>query len=92
MKKKFKPIPEFKTEDEERKFWSKEDSTDYVDWSKAIVNPEFPKLKFSNETNSIKLPQGLLKDIKNLANKQGVSYESLVTDYLTERVKQEYAK
>ena len=32
-----KPIPEFKNEDEERAFWAKNDSSEYVDWSKAIA-------------------------------------------------------
>ena len=30
-----KKIPEFRDEDEEREFWSKHDSADYVDWEKA---------------------------------------------------------
>jgi len=30
-----KKIPEFKNEDEEFEFWSKADSTEYVDWSQA---------------------------------------------------------
>ena len=30
-----KPIPEFKNEDEERAFWANNDSSEYVDWSKA---------------------------------------------------------
>ena len=29
------PVPAFKTEAEERKFWETHDSTDYIDWSKA---------------------------------------------------------
>ncbi|HYI11838.1 MAG TPA: CopG family antitoxin [Thermoanaerobaculia bacterium] len=30
-----KKIPTFKDEDAEREFWAKEDSTEYIDWSKA---------------------------------------------------------
>jgi hypothetical protein len=30
-----KKIPNFESEDEERKFWYKSDSTNYIDWSKA---------------------------------------------------------
>src|ERR1041384_5877383 len=87
--KKLKPIPKFKNEDEEREFWSKHDSTDYVDWSKAIVNPKFPNLKFSTETISLRIPQGLLEDIKILANRQDVPYQSLIKVYLAERVRYE---
>lgn len=37
MSKPFKPIPEFSSEAKERAFWEspKNDSTEYVDWSKA---------------------------------------------------------
>ena len=34
--KKLKPIPKFKNEDEERKFWAVHDSIDYIDWSKPV--------------------------------------------------------
>ena len=37
MKKKLKAIPAFKAEAEERAFWETHDSSDYVDWNKAIV-------------------------------------------------------
>ncbi len=30
-----KKIPQFRNEDEEFEFWSKVDSTEYLDWSKA---------------------------------------------------------
>ena len=42
-----KKIPNFKTEDEEREFWSKHDSTEYIDYSNA-KRTLFPNLKPSN--------------------------------------------
>lgn len=30
-----KKLPKFKDEEEERAFWANEDSTEYIDWSKA---------------------------------------------------------
>ena len=35
MRKQLKPVPVFKDEAQERKFWETHDSTDYLDWSKA---------------------------------------------------------
>lgn len=32
-----KPIPQFSSEDEEREFWATHDSTEYIDWSKAVL-------------------------------------------------------
>jgi hypothetical protein len=30
-----KPVPEFRSEDQERAIWATEDSTEYVDWRQA---------------------------------------------------------
>ena len=46
MSKELKPIPHFKTEDEERRFWETHSSVDYVDWSKAR-RVQFPNLKLT---------------------------------------------
>jgi hypothetical protein len=61
--KKLKPIPTFKTEAQKRKFWKSHDSTDYLDWSKA-ERVCFPNLKPSTTVISIRLPLGLLEQIK----------------------------
>lgn len=61
-----KPIPEFRSEAEERRFWETHDSTAYVDWSKARF-VKFPNLKPSTETISLRLPAPLLSDLKALA-------------------------
>jgi predicted DNA binding CopG/RHH family protein len=65
--KKPKPLPAFKTEAEEEKFWEAHDSTDYIDWSKA-ERVRFPNLKPSTTAISIRLPLGLLEQIKIAAN------------------------
>jgi len=74
QKKKLKSIPKFKDENEEREFWATHDSTEYVDWSKAIKNPIFPSLKPSTQTISLRLPKYLLERIKQLANSRDVPY------------------
>jgi predicted DNA binding CopG/RHH family protein len=82
--KKLKSIPTFKTEADERKFWETHDSADYVDWSKA-ERVRFPNLKLSTTTISIRLPLGLLEQIKIAANKCDVSYQSLIKMWLAEK-------
>ncbi len=84
-----KPIPAFKSEAEERRFWETHDSTDYVDWSSAKP-ARFPNLKPSTETISLRLPAGLLADLKALANKQDVPYQSLLKVFLADRVAREW--
>jgi len=87
--KKIKPIPRFKTEDEERDFWATHSATDYFDMSKAIKNPVFPNLKPTTESISLRLPKYLLARIKQLANAQDVPYQSLMKVFLSERVDHE---
>jgi len=84
--KKPKPRPKFKTEAEERKFWETHDSTDYVDWTKA-ERVRFPNLKPSTAAISIRLPLGLLEQIKVAANKRDIPYQSLIKMWLAEKVK-----
>lgn len=77
-----KPIPNFKSEDEERDFWATHDSTEYIDWSQAIVNPVFPNLKPSNKTITLRLPESLLNRIKQEANKRDLPYQSYLKSKL----------
>jgi predicted DNA binding CopG/RHH family protein len=82
---KLKPVPAFKSEAEERQFWETHDSTDYIDWSKA-ERVRFPNLKPSTTAISIRLPSGLLEQIKIAANKRDVPYQSLIKVWLAEKV------
>lgn len=84
-----KPIPEFRSEAEERQFWETHDSTEYVDWSRARF-VKFPNLKPSTETISLRLPAPLLSDLKALAHKRDVPYQSLLKVFLADRVSAEW--
>lgn len=88
MKKQLKKIPQFKTEDEERKFWAKADTSRYFDFSKA-QRVVFPNLKPSTRSISLRLPESLLNEIKVLANKSDIPYQSLMKVYLADKVKEE---
>ena len=87
-KKPLKPIPKFETEAQEQEFWSAHDSIGYVDWSHA-ERVTFGQLKPSTQTISLRLPAALLEDLKRLANKRDVPYQSLLKIFLAERVAQE---
>ena len=88
MKKSFKQIPEFQNESEEREFWANRDSSDYIDWSKA-QNGVFPSLKPSLKSISIRLPESMIEQLKVIANKKDVPYQSLVKMYLSEKIHEE---
>ena len=87
-KKKFKTIPKFKNEDEERDFWDKVNSSEYFDWNKGY-RAKFPNLKLSTETISLRVPKGLLDDIKIQANRRDVPYQSLIKIYLDKAVRED---
>jgi predicted DNA binding CopG/RHH family protein len=85
-----KQIPAFASEDEERSFWASHDSNDYVDWRRA-ARPSFPNLKPSLRTISLRLPELMIGQLKLLANKRDVPYQSLLKQFLAERLKKEIA-
>lgn len=85
MKKKLLLIPKFKDEDSERDFWAKADTSKYFDYSKA-QKAIFPNLKPSTVAISLRLPQYLLAQIRKIANFRDMPYQSLMKNFLTEKV------
>ena len=85
MSTKFRQIPTFSSEEEERRFWETHNSSDYVDWSKA-QHVGFPNLKPSTTSISLRLPVTLLERIKIAANKRDMPYQSLIKAWLAEKV------
>lgn len=85
-----KKIPKFTTEQEEQAFWLTHDSTDYLDWSKAkpVI---LSNLKPSVKTISLRLPASMIEQLKVLANKRDVPYQSLLKVFLAERIQTELA-
>ncbi len=86
-----KRIPKFRNEDDEREFWASHDSTDYIDWSEA-KEVIMPSLKPTLKTISIRLPEIMIEELKLLANKRDVPYQSLMKMFLAERMEQEFHK
>ena len=80
-----KKLPKFKSETEERLFWQKHDSSEYIDWSDA-ENVVMPKLKPSTRSISIRLPESMIEELKVLANKRDVPYQSLLKIFISERI------
>ena len=85
MAKALKPIPAFASEAEERAFWERTDSTRHLDWRKA-ARARLPNLKPSTTAISLRLPVGLLEQIKVAANKRDVPYQPLIKVWLSEKV------
>ncbi len=83
-----KKVPNFKTEDEERRFWASADSTEYVDWLSA-ERRKLIQLKPTLRTISLRLPVSMIADLKLSANRRDVPYQSLLKVFLAERLERE---
>jgi predicted DNA binding CopG/RHH family protein len=83
-----KKIPKFKNEDEERTFWATHDSTEYINWEKA-KKVILSNLKPSIKSISLRLPESMIEELKLLANKKDVPYQSLLKIFLAERIGEE---
>jgi len=83
-----KTRPVFRTEDEEREFWANHSPLDYFNL-KAAKLASFPNLRPTLRSISIRLPAGMLADLKVLANKRDVPYQSLAKLYLAWGIKAE---
>jgi predicted DNA binding CopG/RHH family protein len=90
-KSKRKQIPSFGSEAEERAFWAEHDSTEYVNWA-AARRRSFPNVRPSLRTISLRLPEAMIGHLKILANKRDVPYQSLLKQFLAERLQRELAK
>ena len=85
---KFRKIPVFKNEDEEREFWANQDSSEFIDWKKS-GKVTFSNLKPSTKTISLRLPEFILDELKLIAHKRDVPYQSLIKMFLKDRIDQE---
>lgn len=83
-----KKIPRFKNEDEEREFWSTHSTVDYIGNFKP-VEFDLSELKPSTRTISLRLPESMISQLKTLANKRDVPYQSLLKIFLSERIREE---
>lgn len=91
MTRRLKPVPRFRDETAEREFWATHDFADYFDLG-AARPARFPDLEPSKATISLRLPEALLADLKVLANRLDVPYQSLMKVYLAERVRDELGR
>jgi predicted DNA binding CopG/RHH family protein len=91
MKKKIKPVPKFRNEQEEREFWMTHDTTQYFDFSKSNrVDIEFDReIEAPVKSISLRLPREMLNQLKVLAHKKDIPYQSLIKVYLAEKIAEE---
>ncbi|RUM65492.1 MAG: hypothetical protein DSZ05_05915 [Sulfurospirillum sp.] len=62
---------------EERIFWEKHDSSEFMEWKNA-KSVTLPNLKKSTKSISLRLPADMLERLKVKANAMDVPYQSLI--------------
>lgn len=87
---KIKKIPKFKTLKEEQDFWDSHSVLDFPDQFKR-VEMDFSELKSSTKPITIRLPETMLYDLKIMANKRDIPYQSFIKTILHDRIAKEYA-
>jgi predicted DNA binding CopG/RHH family protein len=91
MKKKLKPVPKFKKEQDEREFWNAHDTSEHFDFSKSNrVEIEFDRgIEAPVKSISLRLPREMLNELKVLASKKDIPYQSLIKVYLAQKIAEE---
>lgn len=84
MKKHLK-LPKFKNEDQEREFWDKIDLADYYE-PEDFVHVDFPNLKPTTRSISIRMPEYILTRLKIRANELDIPYQTLMKQYISKEV------
>ena len=82
-----KKLPEFKSEDDERRFWATADSTQFAAWQSGKRTKLVQQTDL--KTMSLRLPVSMIEDLKVLANRRDVPYQSLFKVFLAERLARE---
>jgi predicted DNA binding CopG/RHH family protein len=80
--------PKFNSVREEQEYWRDTDSAEMTDWSRAQA-VTFSNLKPTVRSISIRLTQSMIDELKLLANKKDVPYQSLMKMYLSEKIRDE---
>ena len=82
-------LPEFKTEEEERRFWEKHSISSYWEDLKESED-SFKRPKLTPVT--LKFDPMVLKKIKMLAKKRGLSYNAYIRYLLSKSIEKEITK
>ena len=84
MKKKLK-APKFRTENQERAFWSRVDLSKHFE-PKDFKPVSFPNLKPTSTSISLRIPNYILFRLKERANALNVPYQTLMKQYISKGV------
>ena len=80
-----KTLPRLASGATERAFSEIRDTAEYLEWTKAHL-AAMSRVEPSTQTISLRLPAGMLNDLKILANTSDVPYQSQLKTFLADRI------
>ncbi len=85
-----KEIPELKTEAEAREFWDTHEITEeFLAKAGSVPEEELPPVRAPSRTISLRLSRDVEKRLKALARKKGKGYQTLLKEFVLERLYEE---
>lgn len=88
-----KKVPEFKTEEEEARFWDEHDSTEYLDDFEPVEIKVSPKLENEildkrelKKPVTLRLEPSQIEAVKKIAYKQGLPYQTLIRMWVVKEI------
>lgn len=81
-------LPVFPSEQAEAEFWDTHDSIDFLD-STEPVEMTFIDARPPKKQISLRLEQSAIEQLKILATRKGIGYQTLIRMWLIERLRQE---
>lgn len=91
-----KKIPEFRSEEEEARFWDEHDSTEFIENFEPVdisVSPELEekilKERELKKPVTLRLAPYQIDAVKKIAIKKGLPYQTLIRMWIKERIKTE---
>jgi len=91
-----KKVPEFRTEEEEARFWDEHDSTEFIEDFEPVeieLSPELEDEILSKrelkKPITLRLEPSQIDAVKRIAVKKGLPYQTLIRLWITERIRTE---
>ncbi|TEB06169.1 hypothetical protein Psch_03213 [Pelotomaculum schinkii] len=91
-----KEIPEFKTEEEEARFWDNHDSAEFLDDFEPLdievaqeLEEEILKRRELKKPVTLRLEPNQIDAVKKIAGKKGLPYQTLIRMWITEKIETE---
>ena len=91
-----KRLPEFNSEEEEARFWDTHDTIEYLDEFKSVEIEVTPELEERILTKrelkkqvTLRLDPAQIENVKRIASRKGLPYQTLIRMWITEAIQQE---